>query len=68
MIISHALKPDLDSYGIKIWLLATHKPIIREASVGGKEKCFNYDSQQSGEKVTDVWRPTLKILLSHDSF
>lgn len=54
VIISRALKKLC--YGIQIWLLAAHKPIIREASVHGKEKCFNQESQQSGEKVTDVRR------------
>ena len=50
--------------------LVAHRSKINtpEAVAGRKEKCFNQKSQQSGERRwTHVPRPTLKILLSHDS-
>ena len=38
-------------YQTQIWLLATQKPIIREAGATTKERCSIQKSPQSGEKV-----------------
>ena len=40
-----------DGYQTQVWLLAAHKPIIREASVSRKERCLIQKQWQSGEKV-----------------
>ena len=49
--------------------LATHcwKASTQEASIGRKERQLLSDGQQSGVKYCNQ-NPTLRILLSHDSF
>lgn len=49
-------------------LLTTQKPMIWEASVSIKEKCFNQKNWLSGEIVDSCARDQLQSLLSHDSF
>ena len=49
--ISQSGAVDCLCYQTHVWLIATQEPIIWEASVSRKERCFHQKSRQSGKMV-----------------